>query len=178
MKTFFFITFFIFGFFSRRKEILNFLTKINKIIFKYNTHLMNKVNSFLFNFINYKLPSISFWIKVFIFIFLIQIIYQLIFTGNLNNFNLENSNFITKGISDGNSQTTSDIFNTVNNSNITVNTPGVNVPGAMDGLLVATTVAAIRSARLNKLDLKIGELISKQVNTDLANSKTTKFYLI
>jgi hypothetical protein len=155
MKTFFFITLFFIGLFS--KEILKFTTFINQIIFKNNPHLMNKVNNFLFHFLHCKLPSFSFWIKVIIFIILIQIIYQFISspampthlkmvggTGYFYYLNEENSNLITNMISDGNNQTTSNITNTVNNPNLTLNTPrlSVNVPGAVDGVVAATAFKA------------------------------------
>src|ERR1700723_95870 len=142
MKTFFFITLFYIGLFS--KEILNFITKINQIVFKHNIYLMNKVNKFFINFINFQLPSISFFIKVIIFILILQIIYQLILTGYCYFMNEENYNIISYIISDGNNQTISNTTQTVNNPNLTLNTPKltVNVPGAVDGVVAATTVKA------------------------------------
>jgi len=141
MKTFFFITLFYIGLFS--KEILNFITKINQIVFKHNTYLMNKVNKFFINFINFQLPSISFFIKVIIFILILQIIYQLILTGYCYFMNEENYNFISYIISDGNNQTISNTIQTVNNPNLTLNTPKliVNVPGAEDGVVAAGSTA-------------------------------------
>src|ERR1700723_3265144 len=204
MKTFFFITLFYIGLFS--KEILNFITKINQIVFKHNIYLMNKVNKFFINFINFQLPSISFFIKVIIFILILQIIYQLILTGYCYFMNEENYNIISYIISDGNNQTISNTTQTVNNPNLTVNTPKltVNVPGAVDGVVAATAVkagmeiaksipspvilykmkagkiiagaaAALAIGSASKLGVKLGEHLGNEISKNIDNSKTSKF---
>jgi hypothetical protein len=197
MKTIFFITLFYIGLFS--KEILNFITKINLIVFKHNTYLMNKVNKFFINFINFQLPSISFFIKVIIFIFILQIIYQLILTGYCYFMNEENHNIISYIISDGNNQTSSNTTQTVNNPNLTLNTPKltVNVPGAVDGVVAATAVkagmeiaksipspagkiiagaaAALAIGSASRLGVKLGEHLGNEITKNIDNSKTSKF---
>ena len=161
---------------------------------------MNKVNEFLFNLINHKLPSISFWIKVCIFLFIINILYQLIITGNFYSLIEENSNQLFKVISDGSSQNSSEVIkNTVNNPNLTVNTPGVTVyvPGVLDGLLAATAIkagmdvaksvpsptgtfivgaaSALAIGSASKLCLKIGEHLGDKVSSSLDNNQSSKF---